>query len=79
VPDETPADPLFTKSLTFVLGIPKGFVRSGQVRSGLLIVFQKGEKRVKKYDLSPSKKGKKEKDLSIFIHIADSLHSEQSE
>jgi hypothetical protein len=42
-------------------------------------VFQKGEKRVKKYDLSPSKKGKKEKDLSIFIHIADSLHSEQSE
>jgi hypothetical protein len=47
VPDETPADPLFTTSLTLVLGIPKGFVRSGQVWSGLLIVFQKGEKRVK--------------------------------
>lgn len=65
---------LFTTSLTFVLGIPKGLVRSG-----LLIVFQKGEKRVRKYDLSPLKKGKKEKDLTIFIHIADSLHSEQSE
>jgi hypothetical protein len=47
---------LFTTSLTFVLGIPKGLVRSG-----LLIVFQKGEKRVRKYDLSPLKKGKKKK------------------
>jgi hypothetical protein len=32
--------PLFTTSLTFVLGIPTGFIRSG-----LLMLFAKGKKK----------------------------------
>jgi hypothetical protein len=44
--------------LTFVLGIPTGFIRSG-----LLMLFAKGKK----------------KKIWLFIHIADRLHSKQSE
>jgi hypothetical protein len=42
VPDETPVHPLFTTGLTFVLGIPTGFVC--QVRSGLLLMCFKRKK-----------------------------------